>query len=382
MRFAFHTVKQIALCLLLLPVFWCPAHAADGGKAKPSFRQASGRAPESAATSSPAASGQTPQNLRKPAAATGQSLEAEQAAGEAKPRDNWVKMEPGGRQAYVGIHGGTAPLSLVCSTDGVLFAFTGQTGNDFTHVLRGGNASRASANGTRHPGQNASGNGHTPEAVTDTRTVPEQTLRAVTESSLAAAESQAALPQDAENPVAAQFSEPAVPAGSLVVAAPASAGYATPVSPQPETGPASDAKTAFATAKAENSGVGATVVQAVSPPVRPSASQAGSPAPEGRRKEPGEAAAAEASAPDNAPGREKPLSPSNSADMVFASGELASSIKDAPEFLPFGLTPPADAVNDGPVDSQSPVPARQSVPGHRPLKLRSYQQVLRHSGSV
>jgi hypothetical protein len=48
----------------------------------------------------------------------------------------WVRMEQGSRPAYVGIHGGTAPLSLLRSPEGDIFALTGNTGNDFSRILR------------------------------------------------------------------------------------------------------------------------------------------------------------------------------------------------------------------------------------------------------
>ncbi|MDR2123900.1 MAG: hypothetical protein LBP38_02820 [Desulfovibrio sp.] len=48
----------------------------------------------------------------------------------------WVRMEQGSRPAYVGIHGGTAPLSLLRSPQGDIFALTGNTGNDFSRILR------------------------------------------------------------------------------------------------------------------------------------------------------------------------------------------------------------------------------------------------------
>jgi hypothetical protein len=48
----------------------------------------------------------------------------------------WVSMEKGSRPAYVGIHGGTAPLSLLRSPEGDIFALTGNTGNDFSRILR------------------------------------------------------------------------------------------------------------------------------------------------------------------------------------------------------------------------------------------------------
>jgi hypothetical protein len=45
-------------------------------------------------------------------------------------------MEQGSRPAYVGIQGGTARLSLLRSPEGDIFALTGNTGSDFSRILR------------------------------------------------------------------------------------------------------------------------------------------------------------------------------------------------------------------------------------------------------
>ena len=51
--------------------------------------------------------------------------------------DGWVVMPAGGRPAYMGIHGGTMPVSLLVAGDGTsLFTFVGRTGNDFLEALR------------------------------------------------------------------------------------------------------------------------------------------------------------------------------------------------------------------------------------------------------
>lgn len=51
--------------------------------------------------------------------------------------DGWVVMPAGGRPAYMGIHGGTMPVSLLVSGDGAsLVTFVGRTGNDFLEALR------------------------------------------------------------------------------------------------------------------------------------------------------------------------------------------------------------------------------------------------------
>ncbi len=49
----------------------------------------------------------------------------------------WVSMPAGARSSYLGIHGGTVPVSLlVTSTGNSLITFVGQTGNDFLALLR------------------------------------------------------------------------------------------------------------------------------------------------------------------------------------------------------------------------------------------------------
>ncbi len=57
--------------------------------------------------------------------------------GGAESDDGWVTMPAGARSAYMGIHGGTMPVSLLVSDDGSsLLTFVGRTGNDFLEVLR------------------------------------------------------------------------------------------------------------------------------------------------------------------------------------------------------------------------------------------------------
>lgn len=48
----------------------------------------------------------------------------------------WVDMPVGARPAYIGIHGGTVPVSLLTSKDGQsMVTFVGRTGNDFLSML-------------------------------------------------------------------------------------------------------------------------------------------------------------------------------------------------------------------------------------------------------
>ena len=51
----------------------------------------------------------------------------------------WVSMPAGARLAYIGIHGGTVPVSLLTSGDGSpMIARVGLTGSDFLHFMRKG----------------------------------------------------------------------------------------------------------------------------------------------------------------------------------------------------------------------------------------------------
>lgn len=153
MRYAFRAFVLYALCLALTPFFHGPAYAATG-KTGVASGPVSEQAPAAPAKTADA-SRQAPKSNPK----AGQHPEGEDVAA-AQTHNGWIKLESGSRQAYVGIHGGTAPLSLMRSSDGVLFAFTGQTGNDFLHVLKGGNASRQAAD---HSGQNALASGQKKE---------------------------------------------------------------------------------------------------------------------------------------------------------------------------------------------------------------------------
>lgn len=50
--------------------------------------------------------------------------------------EGWTQMPAGARPTYMGIHGGTMPVSLLVSDDGsALLTFVGRTGNDFLEVL-------------------------------------------------------------------------------------------------------------------------------------------------------------------------------------------------------------------------------------------------------
>lgn len=81
-----------------------------------------------------------------PADAVSAASGAAQAANDVAPvlqgNDGWEAMPAGGRPAYIGIHGGTVPVSLLTTRGGAtMVALVGETGSDFLRVLRGGNAS-------------------------------------------------------------------------------------------------------------------------------------------------------------------------------------------------------------------------------------------------
>lgn len=61
------------------------------------------------------------------------------AASQAQDDESWTYMPAGARPSYMGIHGGTMPVSLMVSDDGEsLLTFVGRTGNDFMETLRKG----------------------------------------------------------------------------------------------------------------------------------------------------------------------------------------------------------------------------------------------------
>ena len=231
MRHAFRAFGLCALCLALVPFFHVPAHAADG-KTYATAAPVSKQTPAKTAD----ASRQAPKFNPK----AGQHPGGEDAAA-AQPHDGWIKLESGSRQAYVGIHGGTAPLSLMRSSDGVLFAFTGQTGNDFLHVLKGGNASRQAAD---HSGQNAP--------------VPGQKKEPDAKHAASASQEAKRHQENAGKPSASPSASPAVSAGTSAQSAPGS-----------KTGPSPSAdKTVSA---------GAPVPAAKSAPARANPADAGQP---------------------------------------------------------------------------------------------------------
>lgn len=61
------------------------------------------------------------------------------------PISPWTNMPAGARVTYIGIHGGTVPVSLLTDKDGTsMVTFVGQTGNDFLRILLRTSAHEAS----------------------------------------------------------------------------------------------------------------------------------------------------------------------------------------------------------------------------------------------
>ncbi len=49
----------------------------------------------------------------------------------------WITMPEGNRATFVGIHGGTVPITIFSSEDGKMVALPGNSGKDFLNILRG-----------------------------------------------------------------------------------------------------------------------------------------------------------------------------------------------------------------------------------------------------
>jgi len=57
--------------------------------------------------------------------------------GSSSDDENWITMPEGNRATFVGIHGGTVPITIVSSEDGTMLALPGNSGKDFLNILRG-----------------------------------------------------------------------------------------------------------------------------------------------------------------------------------------------------------------------------------------------------
>lgn len=265
------------------------------------------------------------------------------AEGAAAAHDRWITIEPGYRPAYVGIHGGTAPISLLRASNGLLFAFTGQTGNDFLHILRG------NATGAPNASPATSGRDGTTGPAPGAASLPEAAAPAAGEPS----PDKEDLRKDA--PPSAQSS----PAPAPKTSAPAEEKTADPrdkIPPPPVRTEAS---------------VPPSAREDLSPP-----SAASVPVDSVRPAD----AAAETGAPRMAipPAVEAILSdvPAGGPSLVFASGDLAHALVESQDFVPFGLPLPGEKAEE------EKTLAAADVPSFKPLKLLDYRPLLRYSGGL
>lgn len=59
------------------------------------------------------------------------------AKGADEAEEQWTVMPAGAKPSFMGIHGGTMPVSLLVAEDGsTLFTFVGRTGDDFLNALK------------------------------------------------------------------------------------------------------------------------------------------------------------------------------------------------------------------------------------------------------
>jgi hypothetical protein len=283
--------------------------------------------------------------------AQAEGADAGQIAAPAAAEDRWVTIEPGSRPAYVGIHGGTAPISLLRASNGLLFAFTGQTGNDFLHILRG-NATSAPDASPATPGR-------------DRAAEP--------------APAAASLPETAA-PAAGPPSPAGENAGAGKVAL--TSAQASPV-PLPEAPALAEKKTAHPLPRDKTplppTRVGdlapSSSQEDPSPPPAPSAA-AGSVRPADAD------AAAESDAPPRItipPAVEASLSdvPAGGPSLVFATGDLAHALVESQAFVPFGLPLPGEKTAEGEKKIATP-----DIPPFRPIKLLDYRPLLRYPGGL
>jgi hypothetical protein len=317
MRYALRTVGVYALCLFVFFVFCLSGYAKSDEAGT-----VAGQRP----APSPARMAHAPAKIALPASGQAAAAARRSLAKQAMPvpANGWVKVESGSRQAYVGIHGGTAPLSLMRSTDGLLIAFTGQTGNDFMQVLKGGNASRSTfAN---------------PE--------PQQGLISDAPSSPANPDSRMASRRSGSGKARRAHSGSAASAPKPAALADKSRGAAKPLAAPAAHNSAAAAPGAFRPARPQAG------EQEVTKPAAPQAAR-------------------------SLPGKQDPP-PGQSVSLVFASSKQASNISGSSnDYLPFGLTPAAAASQGA-----APQASRPDFSRYKPLKLRSYQRILAHSGSM
>ena len=234
----------------------------------------------------------------------------------ASDAQNWQSIDSGTRPAYAGIQGGTAPLTILRSSNGLLFAFTGQTGNDFTLVLRGNSANASSPRPKEQAQQPvaAEQNAGTQEAALSPER--EEALSRVADEAHARHRTVASQEKtDAQQRGNAEAAGVQPPAAENKTAATALSGPAQEQASAP---------TALLAVPASASPQGKSLVETLS-----------------------------------APAGEAPV-------LIFASGDLASEISVSEAVVPFGLPLPGERVG-------MPPPPLPEIP---PLNLRVYRSIL------
>ncbi|MDR2077014.1 MAG: hypothetical protein LBP61_08840 [Desulfovibrio sp.] len=258
--------------------------------------------------------------------------------------DGWITIEPGSRPAYVGIHGGTAPISLLRASNGLLFAFTGQTGNDFLHILRG--------NATHAPGASPAMNDRSRITTPALAASPPET--AAPGAAPSAPERNEAETREETAP-SLQASPALLPDGPVLAEGKSRAAPEETPPPPGQNEPASLPPGAHISRE-----------PATLSPARPDSA----------------ADAAEELLPPQAaipPAVEAILAdvPAGGPSLVFASGGLAQVIVESQAFVPFGLPLPGEKADN----EEKGLPAG-TIPAFAPLKLRDYRPILRYTGGV
>lgn len=263
----------------------------------------------------------------------------------ASDAQNWQVIDSGTRPAYAGIQGGTAPLTILRSSNGLMFAFTGQTGNDFTLVLRGNSANASSP----RPKDDA----QQPAAAEQNADAPEAALPP---------EREEALSRVADEAHARQRAVAAPEGHSGKAEADALQTGNTTAGKQPEhateekavaAAPAVPARMQASTSAAPSSAPASTPAAPLTAPA--SLTLPASALPQG-----------------NSLAETLSLPAAETPTLIFASGDLASEISVSEAVVPFGLPLPGERMG-------TPPPPLPEVP---PLKLGDYRSILKNKGSL
>ena len=317
--------------------------------------------------------------------------------------DGWQSIDSGTRPAYAGIHGGTAPITVLRSSNGMLIAFSGQTGNDFTHVVRGNtaNASAAPQNAPKEDPKDAPRDEPKGEPQPEAN-APAQANNATSEQnsgqeSAEKKQSETDAPGTALNSTDTQATTDLASTPDQTAGTPTSTQNATaPASPQP-VADATSAPPSTASTSSTTSGTPASPISQASQPVKETA-QPTPPASETHKaqspqssqsppKSPGDKGAQtdKASTPVTSPQGSKADTPATQSDtkanpaqtLIFASADMAKELTGSDTIVPFGLPLPGETV-EAPA-APPPAPVAPKVPK---LRLGDYQRILSHTGSL